>query len=101
MKFVVNAGQDRVVDHLRLHLKPAVGLDVASASLSLFGWEELATALVAAGHVKAVVPQAIDALGLLGSASDRAARNRLQVPHLARTLAAWLKARPRSALLRV
>ncbi len=93
MKFVVNAGQDRVVDHLRLSLSPGVGLDVATSSLSLFAWEELATALAAAGHVRAVVPQAIDALGLLGKASDRAARNRLQVPHLARTFATWLESR--------
>ncbi len=93
MRFVVNAGQDRVVDHLRPSLKPGTGLDVASPSLSLFAWEELASALAAAGPVRAVVPQAVDDLGLLGTASDRAARNRLQGPHLARTLATWLESK--------
>ena len=93
MRFVVNAGQDRVIDHLRPSLKPGVALDVASPSLSLFAWEELASALATAGPVRAVVPQAVDDLGLLGTASDRAARNRLQGPHLAGTLASWLESK--------
>ena len=93
MRFVVNAGQDRVIDHLQPSLKAGTALDIATPSLSLFAWEELASALVIAGPVRAVLPQAVDDLGLLGTASDRAARNRLQGPHLAGTLAAWLESK--------
>ena len=91
MRFVVNAGQDRVIDHLLPSLKAGTALDVANPSLSIFAWEELASALAAPGPVRAVLPQAVDDLGLLRTTSDRVARNRLQGPHLAGTLAAWLE----------
>lgn len=87
MRFVVNAGQAGVIVHLQPSLKPGTGLDVASPSLSLFAWEQLAAALAATGPVRAVVPQAVDDLGPRGNASDRGARSRLQEPHLARTFA--------------
>ena len=91
MRFVVNAGQDRVVDHLRPNLNPGSELDFASSCFSLFAWEELAAALAATGRVRAVLPGAVDAIGLLGAVADRAARNRLQGPHLARNLASWIE----------
>ena len=82
----MNAEQDWGVDRLRQSLTPGTGPDVASPSLLLFFWEELASALAAAAPVRAAVPQAVDDLGLRGNTSDRAARNRLQAAHLARTL---------------
>jgi len=65
-------------------------LDVATSTLSLFAWDELRTALAQAGIVRAVLPQATADLGLLGGVADRSARNRLQGPYLARTLASWI-----------
>lgn len=90
MKFVVNAGLDRVIDHLRSNINPEDSIDVASSSLSLYAWQELAPSLSTAGHIKAVLPRAVEDLCLLGTVSDRAARNRLQGKYLARTLAEWI-----------
>ncbi len=100
MKFVSNAGTDRVLDFLRPSLQANHQLDLASPSFSLFAFSEVLTDLPRLSHARLVVPPiTVDPktgiegvqLGLLGSASDRAARNKLQAPWLARQLTTWVQ----------
>lgn len=100
MKFVSNAGTDRVLDFLRPALQANHQLDMASPSFSLFAFSEVLTDLPRLSHARLVIPPTmIDPntgiegvqLCLLGSASDRAARNKLQAPWLARQLAHWVQ----------
>jgi hypothetical protein len=95
MKFVSNAGTDRVLDLVRPWLKADNGLDVVSPTLSLFAFGEVLGDAAKLANARVVLPagqaEGKDDLGLLGSAKDRAARNKLQGPWLARKLAAWLE----------
>ena len=95
MKFVSNAGTDRVLDLVRPWLKADNGLDMVSPTFSLFAFAEVLADAAKLSNVRVVLPagQAAngDELDLLGSAKDRAARNKLQGPWLARKLAAWLE----------
>ncbi|HUW36126.1 MAG TPA: helicase-related protein [Rhodocyclaceae bacterium] len=95
MKFVSNAGTDRVLDLVRPWLRADNGLDVVSPTLSLFAFAEVLADAAMLSNVRLVLPAAQttdgDDLGLLGNAKDRAARNKLQGPWLARKLAGWLE----------
>ena len=95
MKFVSNAGTDRVLDSVRPWLKVDNGLDMVSPTLSLFAFAEVLGDAAKLANARVVLPagqaEGNDELGLLGSAKDRAARNKLQGPWLARKLAAWLE----------
>ena len=95
MKFVSNAGTDRVLDLVRPWLKADNGLDMVSPTLSLFAFAEVLGDAAKLANARVVLPagqaESQDELGLLGSAKDRAARNKLQGPWLARKLAAWLE----------
>jgi hypothetical protein len=95
MKFVSNAGTDRVLDLVRPWLKADNGLDMVSPTLSLFAFAEVLGDAARLANARVVLPagqvEGNDELGLLGSAKDRAARNKLQGPWLARRLAAWLE----------
>ena len=95
MKFVSNAGTDRVLDLVRPWLKADNGLDMVSQTFSLFAFAEVLADAAKLSNARVVLPtgQAAegDDLDLLGSAKDRAARNKLQGPWLARKLAAWLE----------
>ena len=102
MKFVSNVGTDRVVDLLRPWLKPDHRLDVVSPSFSLFAFAEVLADVPRLANVRLVVPayrpkdgsgSVHEQLELLGTKADRAARNKLQAPWLARKLAAWLDAK--------
>lgn len=102
MKFVSNAGSDRVLDLVRPWLKPEYQLDMASPAFSLFAFAELLSDMPRLTQARLVVPSpARDAenadrheqLDLLGGKSDRAARNKLQSTWLAHKLAAWLEAK--------
>jgi hypothetical protein len=99
MKFVSNVGTDRVVDLLRPWLKPDHRLDVVSPSFSLFAFAEVLADVPRLANVRLVVPayrpkdgsgSVHEQLELLGTKADRAARNKLQAPWLARKFAAWL-----------
>jgi len=94
MKFVSNAGTDRVLDLVRPWLKAGNGLDMVTPTFSLFAFAELladADKLSSARVVLPVPPSTEgDDLSLLGSSKDRAARNKLQAPWLAKKLSAWL-----------
>jgi hypothetical protein len=88
MKFVSNAGTDRVLDLVRPWLKADNGLDMVSPTLSLFAFAEVLGDAAKLANARVVLPagqvEGNDELGLLGSAKDRAARNKLQGPWLAR-----------------
>ncbi len=101
MRFVSNAGNDRLLDLLRPRLKAQHQLDILTPSVSLFAFAELLHELPQLSHARLLLPpsptepavasQDPDPLGLLGSASDRSRRNKLTVPWLARQLASWIE----------
>ena len=102
MKFVSNAGSDRVLDLIRPWLKPNHRMDMVSPSFSLYAFFEVLTELPHLSNARLVVPPTSttptkgteqEQLGLLGTAADRASRNKLQAPWLARKLAAWLESK--------
>ncbi len=102
MKFVSNAGTDRVVDLVRPWLKPNHQLDVVSPSFSLFAFAEVLADVPRLANARLVVPahrpkddsvSVHEQLQLLGTKADRATRNKLQAPWLARKFAAWLDAK--------
>jgi SNF2 family DNA or RNA helicase len=99
MKFISNAGTDRVLDFLRPALKAEYRLDMVSPAFSVFAFSEVLNDLPQLSQARLVIPPdtgnpttGIDGLqlGLLGSAADRAKRNKLQAPWLARQLAHWV-----------
>ena len=102
MKFVSNAGTDRVVDLVRPWLRPNHRLDVVSPSFSLFAFAEILADAPRLFNARLVVPplppkdapiSVHEQLGLLGAKTDRAARNKLQAPWLARKFSTWLDAK--------
>ena len=90
MKLVRNAGADRVIDLIRDGAQPGCRLDLVSSTLSLFAFAELRDRFNAVDAARFLLPPASADLALLGTAADRAARNRLQARWLARRLAAWI-----------
>jgi len=111
MKFVSNAGQQRVIDLLRPALAEGPQLDVLSPNYSLFAYAELMADAARVTQARLIVspppppltiatatptnPPASDngLLPLLGSPADRAARNRLQTRWLASHFAQWVQSR--------
>ena len=91
MRIVPNTGADRVVDIVRPRLRPGNRVDLASRTLSLFAFGELAGNLARLAGARLVLPPDDTDLDLLGSAADRAARNRLQGRWLADRCAAWIE----------
>ena len=92
MKLIKNTGSDRVIDELRQTLAPPSLLDLASPAFSLFAFAELRDLLEKLDACRVVLPASNgDELGLTGSDTDRAFRNRLQLRCLARECAAWIK----------
>lgn len=91
MKLIRNTGGDRVIDELRQALTPSAALDLASPSFSLFAFAELRESLVNLNSCRVVLPSSngVD-LALTGNDSDRASRNRLQIPWLASQCADWI-----------
>ncbi|WP_374408798.1 hypothetical protein [Hydrogenophaga sp.] len=103
MKFVSNAGTDRVLDLIRPWLKRGYKLDVVSDSFSLFAFSELLNELPLLDKARIVVPPLRkageassahqDDLSLLGTTADRQSRNKLQSQWLARKMMHWLEAK--------
>jgi hypothetical protein len=90
MKVVANAGSDRVLERLRGVLRPGGGLDVATPRFSLFAYEALRGELPGLGRCRlALGPGGQEAM--TGGEADRARRNQLRQPWLARECAAWLR----------
>ena len=98
MKFVSNVGTDRVLDLIKPWLKSGHRLDIATPAFSVFAFAELLAEARQVDHARLLLPAIRDTdfaqqqaqLAMLGGVTDRAARNKLQAPWLARMLAAWL-----------
>ncbi len=92
MKIIRNIGNDRVYDELRSSLAPPSSLDLASPVFSLFAYAELRDVLDKIDSCRIVLQGASEVdLGLVGSETDRAFRNRLNARWLAHECAAWIK----------
>ncbi|EML5472333.1 helicase-related protein [Pseudomonas aeruginosa] len=90
MKLIQNTGTQRVIDLMQPHLKHGNRLDCVTPSFSLYAFAEIREALSALDRVQLIVPPDNEALELLGTESDRAARNRLQARWLANQCAKWI-----------
>jgi len=93
VRIIRNAGTERVVDLARAWLPDASRLDVATAAVSLFAFEDLASQLGRIDETRLILPSDGADLAWLGTDGDRAARNRLQARWLADQCAAWVDAR--------
>ena len=91
MRIVSNSGTDRVVDLVQPMLKTGHRIDLASRTLSLHAFGEIYEKVMRLTKVRLVLPPNDAELDLFGSASDRAARNRLQIRWLAARCAAWIE----------
>ncbi len=91
MRIIPNTGADRVIDIVRPGLRPGNRIDLASSTLSLFAFDELAESLARTDSARLVLPSGDSDLELLGSLADRAARNRLQARWLAARCADWIE----------
>lgn len=90
MRLVKNSGGDRVVDLVASAVEPGHRLDLVTGTLSLFAFAQLRDRLGALSATRLLLPPAGADLAFLGTAADRAARNRLQARWLASRLAAWI-----------
>ena len=91
MRLVSNTGTDRVVDLIRPWLRAGHRIDLASRTLSLHAFGELAGNLARMAEARLMLPPDDAELELLGTDADRAARNRLQGRWLAERCAAWIE----------
>jgi hypothetical protein len=91
MKLLRNTGADRVIDVIRPWITPGNQLDVVSPTFSLFAFAEVLRDLSKLSKARLVLPSNGTDLGLLGTAADRGARNKLQSRWLARQCATWLE----------
>ena len=91
MRIVSNTGTDRVIDLIRPWLRAGHRIDLASGTLSLYAFSEIANAVTRMAAARLVLPPDGFGLDLLGSAADRGARNRLQGRWLAGRCAAWIE----------
>jgi Helicase conserved C-terminal domain/SNF2-related domain len=91
MKLVRNAGTDRVIDLLRPELKPGRQLDVVTPSFSLFAFSEMLSELTSLVGCRLLIAPIDGDLGVLGSAADRASRNRLETRWLSSRVEGWLR----------
>lgn len=93
MKIVRNSGSERVLDLVRPGFQRGAQLDLVTRSLSLFAFAAVIEELVRLTKARVVLPPPESDLAILGSDSDRAARNRLQNRWLAQQLIRWIQER--------
>jgi len=92
MKILKNTGSERVIDELSVAVKKGSRLDVATPDLSVFAFGELKALLQGLEGCRLITsslqstPQF-----LLGSESDRAARNNFTTVCLAKDLSEWIE----------
>ncbi len=92
MKLIKNSGNERVVDELRRCIVAESTLDIATPAFSLFAFGEVRALLSNVTGCRLVVPNSESCdLSLLGSSSDRMARNGLQSRWLATTCIDWVE----------
>lgn len=91
MKLIKNKGNERVIDELSLGIVPGGSLEVATSAVSLFAYAALKKEMDDVASARLIVAKEGLAVGtLLGSSSDRSARNQLQGPRLALDFSRWL-----------
>lgn len=90
MRIVPNTGTDRVIDILRPWLVGGNRVDLASGTLSIFAFRELADGLARLAAARLVVEMDVES-EFLGGPADRAARNRLDGRWLAGRCADWIE----------
>ena len=90
MRLVRNTGTDRVVDAIREQLGAGRSLDAVSPALSIFALGGLLTEIRRLPPCRFILPPGLNGPALLGTESDRAARNRLQARWVASELHARL-----------
>ena len=93
MKLIPNAGTDRVLDLIEPQLAPGHRLDLLTPTASVFAFEAIRKGASLLASARFVLPSEKVDLALQGSEQDRAARNRLQAPRLAKRFAEWLRAK--------
>jgi hypothetical protein len=93
MRLVRNTGTDRAAELIQPLLRDGCLVDVVTPALSLFACAELLSSPAPTGGSRFILPGGLESHVLLGSAADRAARNRLQSRWLAMRLRAWLTER--------
>jgi hypothetical protein len=93
MRILSNTGTDRVIDAIRPALKQDGGLDIVTAVLSLFAFEQMKAELMSLQRTRLILPNTTNDLALTGASADRAARNRLLIPWLATACGRWLTER--------
>lgn len=91
MKIIQNTGSERVIDLLKPLLKSMGQFDMMTPSFSLFAFAELLEDMRNVDKVRALLPNKSNDLMLLGTESDRAARNRLQNHWFAKRCADWIQ----------
>lgn len=91
MKLIRNAGTERVLDLMQEQMRLGHRMDLLTPSTSLFAFEALREAVTRLSAARLVLPGGLSDLTWSGSEADRASRNRLQVPRLARLMAEWLR----------
>ncbi len=91
MKIVRNSGSERVIDLIRPGLKVGTQLDLITGALSLFAFAELLEDAFKLSKIRIVLPSKESDLAVLGTGSDRAARNKLQSRWYALKLIQWLR----------
>ena len=79
------------IDEIRPWLANGNQIDIVSPTLSLFAFAETARDISKLSRGRLVLPADGADLGLLGTAADRGARNRLQAHWLAKQCANWLE----------
>lgn len=91
MRLISNSGNQRAVDELRNCLGQTAQLDFATSEFSLFAFAELRGLLRQIESCRLVLPAPGNSdLMLLGSDADRATRNQLLAPWLAKECRDWL-----------
>ena len=90
MKLIRNTGTDRVIDLLRPQLSQGRRLDFVTPAFSLFAFSEVRREVDTLAGCRLLLPATNVDLALLGSTTDRPARNRLQTRWLANRLSQWI-----------
>ncbi len=86
MRLIFNTSNDRVVDIVRPQLGASRSLDAVSPALSIFAFDALTNGVEGPLPSRLLLPAGLAGHDLLGTAHDRAARNRLQARWIASEL---------------
>src|ERR1039458_6994820 len=92
MRLIDNTGTNRVIDVLRQAMQKSSSIAIASPLLSLFAFAAVRDLLDTATRSRLILSLGPnDGPTFLGSAADRAGRNGLQAPWLARKCSEWIR----------